>query len=100
MRYYHKTDVKNVKSILKKGLITNHKGQFQGRIYLCRQSDMDMGLGHALFAVDIPDDHPDLNDDGEGWQVIAYIDIPPEYITYLGEYEPNQKYINSCTINL
>ena len=62
MIYYHKTDIENVSSILEKGLIVNHDGTFKGRIYLCRYPDMDMGLGRALFQVEIPDDDPELND--------------------------------------
>ena len=52
--------------------------------------NMNMGLGNALFAIDIPDNHPMLHDDGEGWEVIATVNIPKKYITYLGEYEANQ----------
>lgn len=79
-----------MESILSKGLLTEY-GHYKGRTYLCRYPDMDMGLGRALFAVDIPDDDPELNDKGEDWQIISWKDIPPEWITYLGQYGPNAK---------
>ena len=88
MRYYHKTDVRNVKSILRKGLLVKYG---RGQVYLCRQPDMDMGLGRALFAIDIPNNDSDLCDDGEGYQILAFKNIPPKWITYLGEYGPNEK---------
>jgi len=50
---------------------------------------MDMGLGIALFAIDIND--PDWRDSGEGWELLSLKDIPPEWVTYLGEYGPNEK---------
>jgi len=89
MRYYHKTYIKNVKSILLKGLLLEYSRY--NRIYLCRFPDMDMGLGKALFAIDIPDNDPELHDDGEEWEIHAYKDIPPEWINYLGNYGPNEK---------
>ena len=48
---------------------------------------MDMGLGRALFAVDLDDEE----DNREEWELISVKDIPPENITYLGEYGPNEK---------
>lgn len=90
MIYYHKTDVQNIRSILTEGLLTKY-GHYKGRVYLCRYPDMDMGLGKALFAIDIPDDDPDLYDNGEGWQIVSFKDIPSGWVTYLGEYGPNEK---------
>jgi len=89
MRYYHKTDPVNVPSILKYGLLTEC-GNYKGRVYLCRYPEMDMGLGRALFAIDIPDDDQKLHDQGKGWQILSFKDIPSEWLTYLGEYGPNE----------
>ena len=85
---YHKTNTRNIQSILKHGLLAN-KAEYSDRVYLCRQANMDMGLGHALFSVKIPSDDPRL-DNGGDWQVIIFRDIPPEQIKYLGNFKRNE----------
>ena len=92
MRLYHKTDIKNIQSILKDGLQCKY-ASYIPRIYLCKYPNMDMGLGKALFEVNIPDDDPKLNQkDGEGyWEFISWEDLPVKWMTYLGEYGPNEK---------
>lgn len=89
MKVYHKTDVKNVESILKHGLrleFSNCFKQSGGAIYLSTTPEMDMGLGEALFEVELDDSK--LH--GTGWQIISWENIPPERIKYLGKFGPNQ----------
>jgi hypothetical protein len=97
MKLYHKSDVKNIESILQNGLQMKYSNHFKypsnpdtaaGAVYLCTHPDMDMGLGHALFEVDI-DVAP------TGWEVVLFEDVPPESIKYLGEYGANKSPMNN-----
>jgi len=96
MKTYHKTDPKNVKSILKEGLRREYSKW--GRVYLSLFPDMDMGLGHALFEIDLDDKKVNEGKPSQGkpleegeWQIISFEDIPTDRIKYLGEYGPNEK---------
>lgn len=80
MKLFHRTDVKNVKSILAGGLRPSRIGI----IYLSPRDDL-VQFGEALLEVETGDNRLTAFDDCDKWEVLCWGPIAPQNIQVLDE---------------